>query len=693
MEGGIVIPLTPDDDGQPEGFDVEQLISRVCNGMSARNRERTPRELVAEVVRSLDLQEKSAQRTAVRLKIHRLKFSGEKHLVPDGPPEPFVYDQAFSEGVNVLLIRDNSVGKSSVMKTIKYALTGDDSDYDANVRSWIQRVWLHFSLDAAYFTIHITRRHGADQGYVAFGSEERNAEDAELLPNAVYRMSGSQDISDKLQKFFMERLGIAPLYWTQATAAGAEARGTTWRTYFQALVVPDSSDRYLLIEPEHAIGNQEGLILQTFLGLRLIGQINQLLVDKGKIRKENTVTDAERAKAHAEAEELRREVAAVELRVAQLDAVLQGRAIAFQAAEPTVRLSQIRFLGAEKDEAHKYLLAERDALTEKIYRARASARHISEYIALHLHFTGLDVALCPNCDAHVDAEAVERERAEHHCRLCGKAAHAASPEEVEALEAQATALVEQAEADRRLRDKLSYDIGRLQRETEELEREAAALRDVAIQGASVLLPTEHEKEERSRSERRAGELIGRIAILEQKASEFQAAGDEAALRADIQDRIRKILVEDAEFLNESTLSRLGALTAETVHLIGADNISQVTCSALGRLTLWKNDTKVAFGGIRNPGERLRVKLAFFIALMRLGGENAGSRHPGFLLIDQPGSAEMVDDDFAALAAVLREVETHYANKLQIICFTARSQFEGATSGSKVYGAQGGRFAF
>jgi predicted ATP-dependent endonuclease of OLD family len=42
--------------------------------------------------------------------------------------------------VNALVIEDNLVGKSSVLKTIKFALTGNDDEYDQEVRRWITDV-------------------------------------------------------------------------------------------------------------------------------------------------------------------------------------------------------------------------------------------------------------------------------------------------------------------------------------------------------------------------------------------------------------------------------------------------------------------------------------------------------------------------------------------------------------------------
>ena len=146
-------------------------------------------------------------------------------------------------------------------------------------------------------------------------------------------------------------------------------------------------------------------------------------------------------------------------------------------------------------------------------------------------------------------------------------------------------------------------------------------------------------------------------------------------------------------MNSKVLTHLANLTQEMATRIGTESITDLTCSALGRVTLSKNDVEVSFGSIRNPGERLRVKLAFFLAMMRLGRVEHAGRHPAFLMIDQPGSAEMVDEDFVELAGILREIDRDYADELQIICFTARRPFSEATAAGKVYGPQAGKFAF
>jgi hypothetical protein len=126
--------------------------------------------------------------------------------------------------------------------------------------------------------------------------------------------------------------------------------------------------------------------------------------------------------------------------------------------------------------------------------------------------------------------------------------------------------------------------------------------------------------------------------------------------------------------------------------IGAESVSDVTCSPLGREDLQKHGKRVSFNGIQNEGERLRLKLAFFVAMMRLGREPGLGRHPGFLLVDQPGSGEMVREDFESLAVIFRRLDEELAEDVQIICCTAREEFGGATAAAKVYGAQNPPYA-
>jgi len=93
------------------------------------------------------------------------------------------------------------------------------------------------------------------------------------------------------------------------------------------------------------------------------------------------------------------------------------------------------------------------------------------------------------------------------------------------------------------------------------------------------------------------------------------------LRVRVVEKVRDELREEAARRNRDILERLSTLTQEMTRRIGAESISDVTCSPLGKVELRKHGERRAS---RHPerGERLRIKLAFFLAMMRLGRDRA-----------------------------------------------------------------------
>jgi hypothetical protein len=277
--------------------------------------------------------------------------------------------------------------------------------------------------------------------------------------------------------------------------------------------------------------------------------------------------------------------------------------------------------------------------------------------------------------------------------LCAKEAHAASAEDVEALTSEAEMLEARANRTVAIRDELSVQLRAIDTENASLEAEGSEIQAALQHGPEYALPTPEEQSRRDGLLQQMGELRAKIAIANAIAARSKAGGDDAELRAEVQRKVREALQKEADRLNAALLARLATLTQDMVTRIGAESITDVTCSAVGTLSLRKHGVRVRFTHINNPGERLRVKLSFFLAMMRLGRVRGGGRHPGFLMIDQPGSDEIVDADFEALARVLREIDQEFGNELQIVCFTARPQFAEATAPQKVYGAQAGKYVF
>jgi len=72
------------------------------------------------------------------------------------------------------------------------------------------------------------------------------------------------------------------------------------------------------------------------------------------------------------------------------------------------------------------------------------------------------------------------------------------------------------------------------------------------------------------------------------------------------------------------------------------------------LALTKGGESTSFSKV-TAGERLRLRLATAVALLRVGQERGLGRHPGLLIIDSPGAEEVSDIDLAALLGELQTI--------------------------------------
>jgi hypothetical protein len=192
----------------------EQLVERVHKGFAKKVQQEISIEEVRQTLKEIRLTDPPAKPTC-RLQVERLVFCGQKSLASEPAAVPFNYDQKFSPGVNVVLVEDNDVGKSTILKTIKFALTGDDGDYDADVKKWIANVRLHFSMGDDQYTIAISRT-PTDTGTFGLllpGSDERPMGDLIKDDGVVFTAADQSEFQESLRRFFFDKIGLSRLGW------------------------------------------------------------------------------------------------------------------------------------------------------------------------------------------------------------------------------------------------------------------------------------------------------------------------------------------------------------------------------------------------------------------------------------------------------------------------------------------------
>jgi hypothetical protein len=249
------------------------------------------------------------------------------------------------------------------------------------------------------------------------------------------------------------------------------------------------------------------------------------------------------------------------------------------------------------------------------------------------------VAHCYVCDAPL-LEGIEDEEVE-------KAAEQELADAQETLKAASHELAALQAEERQLHDE--RETARTALETAQQARPAsaereAALREVAV--AEALLAQEHMQEEgHDHPDLQLRERVLAVAQVEAEERRSQAA---------------------ANFL-----SRLAQEIGELGRRFGVENLERVDPKLNATMKVTVGGAQSNFGDL-SPGEQLRLRIATLVGLLRIGEELGIGRFPGLLLIDSPGSEEMVETDAAEILGELVKICAELMS-LQVIVATARPE--------------------
>lgn len=95
----------------------------------------------------------------------------------------------------------------------------------------------------------------------------------------------------------------------------------------------------------------------------------------------------------------------------------------------------------------------------------------------------------------------------------------------------------------------------------------------------------------------------------------------------------------------------------------------------------------------DTGERLRLKIAFQLALLMQRVEAGVGRHPAFLIVDAPGSAEMDEQYLSAITNGFADIENRFGDQVQILIASSKDELLDMFSEDKVENKLEGEFIF
>lgn len=595
------------------------------------------------------------------LDIRRLSFAGNKvNTQWDGP---FKKTFEFGNGVTALITDENLRGKSSVLELITWALRGSPRRLRADVKPWFERIELEYSVNGIPMAVVLTRQ---DSGFVA---DILRADDSDALHSYLacgapvdsvhFLASGlsEEEFDAQQDRLMLTLLSLEPMTNFQKYKGSDQGRPlvNTWPAYFGGLYLPSAGSEILLGDTVFA--SLPARILQMFCNVPLMSTYIRLttLTKQVKQDESNRVrrTAEDSAARTEERTQLMEELARIEKELTALPSA-SGRS--YEAVAAQLREAELALVEAmSQNRAARTTFDDAKALRQAEERRTNSYR---ETELATLLFQGLMPKHCPRCEQAIGAQRSDLELSDHQCAVCTKEIpissneesgyEGASEEEVgDGLEA----LRQAEEAAQRAAEAAREQVQLAQARVDEL---VADLNGASRSGEFTVLMALQLEEAR---------LRGRLESLPNTDAEPAPSESLLVLEAAVK--------ELAEVTRTAAFETFEALNKEIVALgrkFGIDNLEKVELNRQGGM-------KVTTAGVESPfrevtgGERLRLRVAVVVALLRVGHRAGYGSHPGLILLDSPGSDELTIEDEATL---LRELDSLKAElpRLQVVVASA-----------------------
>jgi hypothetical protein len=588
------------------------------------------------------------------VRLLRLRMAGRRSVEPRGP---FDSEIRFGAGLTVLAA-DNLRGKTSVFELLTWCLRGSPrSNLQGVVRSWLSRIECDVVVAGRPLGFRLTVEGGElVTGHVLSTADPSGlsaAQEADPRRGVVevVRAAGPGEFAAMVESLMMELLGLQRLESrSRRSASGTSTFG--WPAYFGAIYLPSGGEPALL--GDTVVGGLAGRLLQVFLDLPSAALLTRVRAARDQLveTERTAATDAARVRHMLDDQRAaaRRELDEARAALAGLPTPVETTALVATVAELTDAAVRAESGLREARETYELLRSQRRA-DERLLN------DLREHSAARALFHALDPQVCPRCEAPIGPERRAAERTRAVCAVCASPT-ARSESHDQTVEEEARWRFSAASAAEQLaqkhRDEAAAIAGERRQSLAEAERAFADLRSGEL-------------------ERRRLELTHRIARIEGAlaALDLVPAGD--GRRADetrvVLDAAVEVLNGDQVESGDGLFDELNEDIASLARSFGFRNLDRVVADRAGRLQVYKTGGPREWFTTQSPGERLRLRIAVVVALLRIGRRHGVASHPGLLLIDSPRSEEVQDSDAAALLLALERICAETPG-LQILVTTA-----------------------
>lgn len=577
--------------------------------------------------------------TPRRLAVRRIEFSGVKTDVPCAGPFEFVWDD-LGPGLWAMVTERNFRGKSSVIEIAKWLLRGRPSRrLQDDVRRWLRSCRLVFTLDGISHEVRLETPMTVSGRLVRIVS----GEEIELAA-----FVGEAEFEAVMSDFFLKEFGLDVVArWKSGTE---EDGGRTvlhgWLSLSGAMFI--GTDYSVLLGDMPPESGMATPLMQMYLGLPWVSTLTAAKAAEQVARKDQEARERRRKAADAGRAKRRDEIAAeLEKKRAKRDATPSDEELRAQMARLQAELA---VASAAAVDASARADRARDALQQADAAYRADRADLQAHIdaeAAGAVFRMIDPSFCPRCDAAVTDERRKREKETHSCSVCGE--HVDGQDDAPSILA---GLEARAKASKSARDKAQRSSSEAQDTLDRLEARIARI-GTEIEGLSGRLASYEVRRK----------LDTEVAVLEAR---LQEAGHDPEIVAEEGPELAVLAATATETekrvkaVQEHLLKAVSEEIVRYANRFGMANISSATLRGNATLQLVKGGSETYYGKCTD-GERLRLKVAALLAMIKVGEARRVGRHPGLLMIDSPGAQEVAREDLDQLIGGLEEVSKEFGH--------------------------------
>lgn len=585
-------------------------------------------------------------RPARTLTIRRIAFKGEKRGTAQGTID-FDWSE-LTAGVWAVTSQRNLRGKSSVLEILLWALRGTPKGLQDDVRRWLTWVCVEFDVD--------DQRHA-----VEFAVDERVPRGSLIRRRAsgesdeLDRFMSDEGFEAAMARFMMNTLDLDPITAMQGKEDERQIVEHGWAALSGGLYFGGDHKQLL---GDVQMSGLPARMLQMYIGMPWATTVMQAGTAKRELDQEIEKASKAASAAVKEAEAARTRIDR-DLQAAKktLEGFAQATGTAAELerlAGEVARLSPIDF-----DLAQRLARAEAEAADlERLATADERAlRDLHENIVATQFFNGLQPVCCPRCETRVSSERLKRESTDLNCSLC---AEEIPIDEMEGASDELDAIEQRFEAAKAASGRAQANVKALKAQSKasntELEKARQALAKAA---ASATF------EQRRKAELEVARLEGALKERQTAAPPVAAAPDVALVNAALNEA-KKVY----EAGRGDILERLNTEILALGQRLGVQMLEAVKLNTNASLHLTKGGEPTSFSKV-TAGERLRLRIATAVALLRVGQERGLGRHPGLLIVDSPAAEEVSPDDLTAVLSELQAISRE-TQGLQIIIGSANA---------------------